>query len=68
MPPVFAVSKLDPWAAYRYRMVKPYYIFRNLAMFTSLLQTFDTVSDVLPADNSAAMAKTQRAYLILHRT
>jgi hypothetical protein len=59
MPPVFSVSKLDSWVTCRCRMIKSHYIFRNLSIFASLLQTFDTVSDVLSADNDAAMANTQ---------
>jgi hypothetical protein len=40
-------------------MIKSHYIFRNLLIFAALLQTFDTVSGVLSADNVAGMANTQ---------
>jgi hypothetical protein len=67
LPLVLSVSKLDTWVIWRYRMIKSHYIFRNLSIFTSLLQTFDSVADVLSADSYAAMANTQWPYLTLHK-
>jgi hypothetical protein len=59
LPPVLSVPKLDTYVIWRYRMIKSQYIFRNLSIFRSLLQILGTVSEVLSADNYAAMASTQ---------
>jgi hypothetical protein len=49
LPLVLSVQKLNTWIIWRYRIVKSHYIFRNLSIAKSLLQTFDTLSDVLPS-------------------
>jgi hypothetical protein len=67
LPPVLSVPKLDAWVICRHLTITSYYTFRNLSIFTSVLQTFDTVSYIFFADNYAAMGNIQWPYLILHK-